>query len=210
MKARALLLEVGLLVAMVAVFATLIVIPILGTPGLGLLQGSVSQAFGKTLQVQAELSIPVVEGLRPGTYGVGEGVELSGPTFATASIQGQPDLRQRTGLLGGRLLLGLTALAALGLLLQVVRTLRRGDPFVRANARRLRSVAVVVAFGGTASELLRGWGTIGLLSADTVRDRVVVGVEISFIPLVAGLVIGLLAEVFAQGADLRDDVDGLV
>ena len=208
MRTRALLLEVGLLVAMVSVFATLIVVPILGQGGLGL-NGSVLRAFGKPLQVQAELSIPVVEGLRPGTYSVGEDVELTGPTVTTATIF-TPDLRQRTGLLGGRLVLGVTALAALALLLLVVRTLRRGDPFVRANARRLRSVAVVVAVGGTASELLRGWGTIGVLSADTVSDRVVVGVEISLIPLVAGLVLGLLAEVFAQGADLRDDVDGLV
>lgn len=209
MRARALLLEVGLMAAMVAVFASLIVVPVLGSPGLGLLQGSVSEAFGKQLSVQAELSIPVVEGLRPGTYGVGEDVELTGPTVTTATV-GTPDLRQRTGLLGARLVLGATALAALALLFLVVRTLRRGDPFLRANARRLRAVAVVVAVGGTVSELLRGWGTIGVLSADTVRDRVVLGVEISLIPLVAGLVLGLLAEVFAQGADLRDDVDGLV
>ena len=209
MRTRALLLEVGLLVAMVAVFATLIVIPILGSPGLGLLQGSVSEAFGKQLSVQAELSIPVVEGLRPGTYGVGEDVELTGPTVTTATIF-TPDLWQRTGLLGGRLVLGVTALAALALLLQVVRTLRQGDPFVRANARRLRRVAAVVAVGGTASELLTSFGTIAVLAADTVADRVVPAVEISFVPAVAGLVMGLLAEVFAQGADLRDDVDGLV
>ena len=47
-------------------------------------------------------------------------------------------------------------------------------------------------------------------SKEEVFTAVVVGVEISLIPLVAGLVLGLLAEVFAQGADLRDDVDGLV
>ena len=210
MRTRALLLEVGLLVAMVSVFATLIVVPILGQGGLGL-NGSVLMAFGKPLQVQAELAVPVVEGLRPGVeYRRGEAVELSGPSTTTASVQGSPELLQRTGLVGGRLLLGLTALAALGLLLQVVRTLRQGNPFVRANARRLRSVAVVVAVGGSLSQVLTGAGTIAVLSAETVRDRVVPTAEVSFLPLIAALVMGLLAEVFAQGADLRDDVDGLV
>ena len=208
MRTRAGLLEVGLLLAMVVVAMSLVMVPLLGQGGVGL-DGSVIKSLGEPLSVQAELVDPVVEGLAAGTYGAGEAVELSGPTTTTASVS-VPDLQQRVGLVGGPVVLGLSALTVLLLLLQIVRTLRRGDPFVHANARRLRRVAAVVAIGGMASELLRGFGTVGVLQASAVSERVVPAAELSFIPLVAALVIGLLAEVFAIGAGLRDDVEGLV
>ena len=202
------LLESLLAAAMVVVGLALIVAPLLGSGGLGL-ESSLLRPFGEPLSVPALVLDPVVEGLAPGTYAAGDAVELSGPTVATASVS-NPDLVQRAGLVGGRVLQGLTVLGVLVLLLRLTRTLRQGDAFVPANARRLSVIAVLVGVGGTVSQLVHQVGAVAVLEAPSVRDRVAPVFEVSFLPLFAALGIGVLAEVFRQGAALRADVDGLV
>ena len=64
-------------------------------------------------------------------------------------------------------------IAALWLLHGIARSVRRGDPFVRDNVRRLRAIGIL-HFPG--------------------------------LPLVCGLGAFVLAQVFAHGVQLRDDV----
>jgi len=202
------LLETVLAAAMVVAGLSLVVVPLLGPGGLGL-EGSLLRPFGPPLSVPAQLLESEREILPAGDYAAGDAVELSGPTIATASVV-DPDLPQRIGLVGGSVLLGLTVLGVLALLLQVTRTLRHGDAFVPANARRLSRIAVLVGVGVTSAQLLRQFGAVAVLEAPSVRERVVPVFEVSFLPFVAALGIGVLAEVFRQGAAMREDVEGLV
>lgn len=208
MGRKAALLETLLAAAMVVVAVSLVMVPLLGPGGLGVGRGPV---FGRVLTVPAQLSAPVpgLPGLDGGTFAAGEAVELGGPTVVTASVF-SPSPSQRLGLVGGRVVAGLTALAVLALLLRITRSLRRGEVFAARNARRLSGIAVLVGVGATAAQLLTAFGTVRVLDAATVRGSVTPTFEISFLPLVAALGIGVLAEVFRQGAALREDVEGLV
>lgn len=111
--------------------------------------------------------------------------------------------------------LGASVIVAAGyLLLLVVRSLRDGDPFHRANARRLQLAALVVLFGGTAVSVADS--VVGLAFATDAVDAlgedsiVAPGTELSFLPLWIGLLLAGLSEVFRRGAAMREELEGLV
>jgi hypothetical protein len=197
------LLAAGVLIATV----TLVAIPLLGQGGLGV-AGSVWQPFGQPLSVPAQFEAPPPEDGLNGTYERGEAVELSGPTLVTANVF-DPSLPQRLGLLGGTVTGGVVTVAVLVLLLQIVRSLRE-EVFVPANARRLQLIALFLAVGGMAAQVLHQVGAAAVLEAERVRDRVTPVFELSFAPLVAALAVAVLGEVFRRGVQLREDVEGLV
>ncbi len=121
-----------------------------------------------------------------------------------------PSWDQRLGLVGGRLVGGLTALGVLALLWKITRSLRRGEVFARQNARRLSAIALTVGVGGTVAQLLTAFGTVRVVDAEFVRGSVTPVFELSYLPLLGALGVAVLAEVFRQGAALREDVEGLV
>ena len=117
-----------------------------------------------------------------------------------------------------RLVMGLRAIAVLGLgaipvhyailkrLLDMVGTVREGDPFVAANAARLQTIA---------------WALLTLQLLSLVIDAIAKAVAIPGRPLdidagfsvngwLAVLLTFLLARVFAEGARMRDDLEGTV
>ena len=207
-RRSAALLEALLAAAMVIVALTLVLIPLLGPGGLGVGTGPV---FGRLPAVQAQLSRDLVPQLPTleGTFQEGDAVELGAPVLVTATVF-SPSPYQRLGLVGGRVLAGLTALAVLGLLLQIVRSLRRNDVFIPRNAQRLRRLAAVLGVGGMAAQLLTAFGVARVVDAATVRGSVMPVFELSYLPLLGALGVAVLAEVFRQGAALRQEVDGLV
>jgi hypothetical protein len=118
----------------------------------------------------------------------------------------------------GRLVMGLRAIAALGLLtvplnyvglkrlLAIVDTVRAGDPFVGANATRLQVIA---------------WVLLALQVIGLVIGGIVKAVSIPGHPLkiaagfsingwLAVLLTFLLARVFAEGTRMREDLEGTV
>lgn len=103
----------------------------------------------------------------------------------------------------------LTAVA-LFVVLRIVRSVRIGTPFTDVNARRLRILALLVGVGGTlvavTNELVRRW----LL--DNSAASGIVGHEwhITFIPLLLGVIIGVVAEVWRAGVVMAEDLDGVV
>jgi len=108
------------------------------------------------------------------------------------------------------LLPGLLILAALWQLWGLLRSARQGDPFTTANVRRLRK------FGWL---LLLGWPLVAYVTtalksdlAATVPADVTSGLFAPPIPLalVFGLAVLVLAEVFAHGLRLREDVEGTI
>jgi Protein of unknown function (DUF2975) len=117
-----------------------------------------------------------------------------------------------------RLVFGLRAIAVIGLvaiplhyailkrLLAIVETVRAGDPFVAANASRLQAIA---------------WSLLVLQLLSLVIGAIVKAVSIPAHPLdidagfsingwLAVLLTFLLARVFAEGALMREDLEGTV
>lgn len=109
--------------------------------------------------------------------------------------------------------LGFTAvvLRCAALLVPVVRDLGRGDPFAPANVRRLRVVGLLLLVAWpvlTLAQSAAEAAVIGQLDLGGLGTRVSLTLPLGV--MLAGLVAGLVAEAFAAGSRLRDDVDGLV
>ncbi len=117
-----------------------------------------------------------------------------------------------------RVVWGLRAVALLGLgaillnygvltrLRAMVDTLRARDPFVPANAQRLRTIAWLLLSLQVLSMIIGGVG-------DAINSPAhPINLDAGFSPAgwLAVLVTFLLAEVFAEGARLRDDLAGTV
>ena len=117
-----------------------------------------------------------------------------------------------------RLVMGLRAVAVLGLvvvplnhvilkrLLAIVETVRVGDPFVAANADRLRVIAWALL---TLQLLSLVIGAIGK-SVSTPAHPVDLDAGFSINGWLAVLLTFLLARVFAEGTNMRDDLEGTV
>jgi hypothetical protein len=88
----------------------------------------------------------------------------------------------------------------------VLRTLRAGQPFIAANAARIRHIAYAVMAGELARAVLNFAGTYYAMthfSLDGVRleSRLDIGLG----PIVSGLVILVIAEVFHEGTRLDQE-----
>jgi hypothetical protein len=117
-----------------------------------------------------------------------------------------------------RLILGLRAVAALGLatvplnyvilkrLLAIVETVRAGDPFVAANAARLQTIAWALLALQLFSIVI---GAIGK-AVSTTAHPVHLNAGFSINGWLAVLLTFLLARVFAEGTSMRDDLEGTV
>jgi hypothetical protein len=117
-----------------------------------------------------------------------------------------------------RLIMGLRAVAVLGLvavplhyavlkgLLAIVETVRAGDPFVAANAQRLQGIAWILFALQLLSIVI---GAIGK-AVSSAAHPVHLDAGFSINGWLAVLLTFLLARVFAEGARMRDDLEGTV
>lgn len=107
-------------------------------------------------------------------------------------------------------LLGIVAVVVthvvLSRLLRIVATVRDGDPFVAENAGRLRTIAWSVL----ALELLHL--LVGLVAALASSDTAPLDIDWNFslTRWLSVLLLFVLAQVFEQGARMRDDLQGTV
>jgi len=93
-----------------------------------------------------------------------------------------------------------------GLLRDVFRTLRDGQPFVPANATRIRRVGYAVLLGEIVRALLvfvANYLVMTHVTSDAVRFYAVPSLEVYTV--VAGLVILVIAEVFRAGTRLDEE-----
>lgn len=116
------------------------------------------------------------------------------------------------------LILGMRAIAALGLaaiplhyavlkrLLAMVETVRSGDPFVAANARRLQAVAWVLLALQLLSLVIGGIG----MAISTPAHPLHLNAGFSPSGWLAVFLTFVLARVFAQGTRMREDLEGTV
>jgi DUF2975 family protein len=117
-----------------------------------------------------------------------------------------------------RVVMGLRAVAVLGLatiplnygilkrLLAIVETVRDGDPFVATNAQRLRAIAWALLALQIFSIVI---GAIGKMIS-TPAHPVKLDAGFSITGWLAVLLTFLLAQVFAEGTLMRDDLEGTV
>src|SRR5688572_11604589 len=117
-----------------------------------------------------------------------------------------------------RLVMGLRAIAVLGLatiplnyavlkrLLAIVETVRAGDPFVASNASRLQAIAWVLLALNVLSIVI---GTIAN-AVSTPAHPLHIDAGFSINGWLAVLLTFLLARVFAEGAHMREDLEGTV
>ena len=117
-----------------------------------------------------------------------------------------------------QMIMGLRAIAALGLvavplnhavlrrLLAIVETVRKGDPFVAANANRLQAIAWVLLALQLLSLVIGGIGK----AISTPGHPLHLDAGFSVSGWLAVLLTFILARVFAEGALMREDLEGTV
>lgn len=117
-----------------------------------------------------------------------------------------------------RLVMGLRAVAALGLLsiplnhmvlrrlLTMVGTVRTGDPFLAANAQRLQAIAWILLVLQLLSLVI---GAIGK-AVSTPAHPVHLSAGFSINGWLAVLLTFVLARVFAEGAVMREELEGTI
>lgn len=116
------------------------------------------------------------------------------------------------------ILMGLRAIAMLGLvaiplndavlrrLLAIVLTVRRGDPFVAANARRLQAIAWALLALQLLSIVIGGIGE----AISTPDFPLHLNAGFSTSGWLAVLLTFVLARIFAEGAMMREDLEGTI
>ena len=139
----------------------------------------------------------------------GRPVEVTGPFLGQVGFPG-PSVGQRLLWVSWRASVPLLAAGALWLVLLIVRSVRHADPFTETNARRLRLLAVLVAVGGTLvsalGSVLRRW----LLDSSGAGNIVARDWSVSWTPLLAGLLIAVLAQLWSHGVQMRDELEDVV
>ena len=98
------------------------------------------------------------------------------------------------------------------LLFQLLRSTQSGEPFTTRNVRRINTIALIVGVGWVLAQFAEGLADsmVNITRSLPATPTLIFEFSFSAGPLVAMLVIFLLAEVFRRGVKLRDDVEGLV
>lgn len=100
--------------------------------------------------------------------------------------------------------------AVLWLVRRLLLSVRDGDPFTNANVRRLRTLGFLLLVGLPLGGILTRYLEAGLAASSPVGE---LGTALRLDPgpgPIVALGVFVLAEVFAHGARLRDDVEGTV
>ncbi|MGW0963646.1 hypothetical protein ACWD4K_32585 [Streptomyces gelaticus] len=163
------------------------------------------RTFG-LIEVRAKVSESAIERAVPGLNGQTADI-TGGDVLVRLSDPGLAEY------VAGRLAIAgplLVVLAVTIPLYALARAMKAGDPFHARIPRRLRQAGVIAAFGGTAVQFLTYGCHIFLVGEARSGADLTVPLEISFMPLLGGLVLFALAEAFDHGSKLRDDVEGLV
>jgi hypothetical protein len=188
------------LVGAVAFFAVAV-----ASVGVGLARGGDSLLYGETLRVPLQLSPDDAGPLPPGVQfrrWPDVDVEVKNPTSKQMLLRSSMDF--------GPLVL---FIAGLWLLQGFARSVKQGDPFGPPNVQRLRRLGFLLALGAPAVEILNWSLRLSLynnLPPNRFGDIGVAGFSLPAAALLGGLGAFILAEVFAYGLRLREDVEGTV
>lgn len=173
--------------------------------GFGFVRHGDSLLYGDNFTVPLQLSAddvgPLPEGVRldggPDTL-----VEVHDPTTQQMLLRSAQDLGP-----------AVLVIAGLWMLRRFVSSVARGDPFGDANVRRLRGLGYVLALGGFIVQLVNHSFRSALYTTVPPYPGVHLGVAGFTLPgaaLLGGLGCFILAEVFATGVRLREDVEATI
>ncbi len=192
---------VGLLVLSIG-FAALVLVSIVT----GVFRQGDSLLYGDPMTVPMQLSAedvgPLPDGISVASW-LAVDVEIPDPTTSQMLWRSARDLGP-----------AIVVVWALWLLAAVMRSAARGDPFGQDNARRFRSLGLLLVAGGFALNLLNYLVLNRLYTQLPEYPSVDLGAG-PFTPFPVGMLIGglvafALAAIFADGARLREDVEGMV
>jgi hypothetical protein len=100
--------------------------------------------------------------------------------------------------------------ASLSLLRALARSVREREPFGEANVRRLRALGFLLVVGSPVVAAVNWALRLALGNTSPLSDLSTAGLSIEAAPLIAGLGAFVLAEVFAHGVRLREDVEATI
>ena len=192
---------VGLLVLSVA-FTALVLVSVVT----GLFRDGDSLLYGNPMTVPMQISADDIgtlpEGITTDAW-IDVDVEIPDPTTSQMLLRSARDLGP-----------AVVVVWALWLLAGVMRSAAQGDPFGPENARRFRSLAVLLIAGGFALNVLN-YVTLNALYTQLPEYPSVHLAAGPFTPLPIGMLVGglvayALAAIYADGARLREDVEGMV
>ena len=130
--------------------------------------------------------------------------------MTTFNLSPSPDAERQIMALRAIAVLGLATIplnyVVLKRLLAIVETVRAGDPFVAANANRLQAIAWVLLALQLVSLLVGGIAN----AVSTPAHPLVLDAGFSITGWLAVLLTFLLAQVFAEGTLMREDLEGTV
>jgi hypothetical protein len=192
---------VGLLILTVA-FTALVVVSIVT----GLFRHGDSLLYGDSITVPLQVSADDVGALPDGISlddWLGVDVTISDPTTSQMLLRSAQDLGP-----------AVVIIWALWLLAAILKSAVHGDPFGRDNARRFRNLAVLLVAGGFVLNLL-SYMVINVFYTQIPEFPSIHLAGGPFNPLPGGMLLGgmvafALAAIFADGARLREDVEGMV
>lgn len=170
----------------------------------GVARGGERLVSGRALAVHVQVA--------PERVSLPDGVRHSGWLPAVAPID-HPDAKQIAFSAALDLSQAALFIGVLWLLRGLARSVRQGDPFDAANVRRLRGIGFLLVLGAPAVELFNWIVRLQLydtLPAGRFGDLATEGFSLPGDLLLAGLGAFILAEVFAHGLHLREDVEGTV
>ena len=173
--------------------------------GVGLARHGDSLLYGDPLPVPLELSPddvgPLPHGVELVTWPA-VNVKVADPTTEQMLLRSATDF--------GPLVL---FIAGLWLLRAFLRTVLDGDPFGARNVQRLRGIGFLLVVGAPLVQLLDHALRVSLFNVLPPYPSIDLGSEGLTIPgnaLLAGLGAFILAEVFAYGSRLREDVEATI
>lgn len=103
-------------------------------------------------------------------------------------------------------------LATLWLVFGVARDISRGNPFVPQNVRRIRTIAALALVGSIVVPMLTSMGQAMVVDGTALDALQPQGFSVTFPlwPIGAALVVAMIAEAFAAGDRMRDDLEGVI
>jgi len=137
------------------------------------------------------------------------GIGYGHASYAVDAVD--PSAGQRLLALAPGLLMAVLVVLACWCVVLLLRTVASGDPFDPVNVIRLRIIAGVLVLGVPVAYFLQVVSDAMVLTGlDVPGMDTTFTLDIPWVPMLAGLVVAMLAEAFKAGSRLRADVDGLV
>ena len=168
------------------------------------------------------LALPVLRWIQGDAIPVGYSADVPLPALERAGIEHHTvetvadvpgtGVAHAVSIAPGALLTVVVAMGAL-LLAGLVRDVGSGQPFASRNVRRLRTLAGMLIAGAVLVPMIAS-----LCDAFVIRQADLDGVlrpdgwgfTVSLVPLITGFLVALIAEAFAVGSRMSDDLEGVI